>query len=136
MSSIMVNDIAEIDIIKGANSFGAAGVNGVIVIYTKTGDSNYKKTPSFHIQSISPLGYQQPIEFYAPKYDTPSRKAASKPDLHTTIHWQPVVQTDDKGNATFQFYTADEPASYTVIIEGLTNEGRIIRKIGKDIFVK
>ena len=47
--------------------------------------------------------------------------------LHlTTIHWQPVVQTDSQGVTSFEFYTADEPTTYTVIIEGLTVDGRII----------
>ena len=78
-----------------------------------------------------PLGYQQPVEFYAPKYDTPEKRNAPTPDLRTTIHWQPVVQADSSGVASFEFYTADDPASYSVIIEGLGNDGSIIRKEGK-----
>ena len=53
------------------------------------------------------------------------------PDLRTTIHWQPVVQTDDAGVASFEFYTADDPASYTVKIEGLADDGNIISYEGK-----
>ena len=129
--SIKVNDIVQIDVIKGANMFGARGANGVIAIFTKNGDSRYREIPPFHIKTLSPLGIQQPVEFYAPKYDTPASKASPNPDLRTTIHWQPVVQTNDEGIATFEFYTADEPASYTVIIEGMTNDGKIITRIGK-----
>jgi len=33
--------------------------------------------------------------------------------------------------ASFEFYTADDPTSYTVIIEGLTDEGDIIRHEGR-----
>ena len=87
-----------------------------------------EEIPTFHINTILPLGYQQPVEFYAPKYDTPEKRNASTPDLRTTIHWQPVVQTDSTGVASFEFYTADEPTSYTVVIEGLTDDGKIIRK--------
>jgi len=78
-----------------------------------------------------PLGYQTPVEFYAPKYDTPEQRNATTPDLRTTIHWQPVVKTDSEGVASFEFYTADEHTSYTVIIVGLADDGRIIRKEGK-----
>jgi len=74
------------------------------------------------------LGYQQPVEFYAPKYDTPEKRSTQAIDLRTTIHWQPVVQTDRSGVASFDFYTADESASYTVIIEGLADDGTIIRQ--------
>ena len=73
-----------------------------------------------------PLGYQQPAEFYAPKYDTPEKKNIQEPDRRATIHWQPVVKTDSQGVAAFEFYTADENTSYTVIIEGVTDDGKII----------
>jgi len=79
----------------------------------------------------SPLGYQQPVAFYAPKYETISQRNNPKPDLRTTIHWQPVVQTDSHGNAVFEFYTADEPTSYTVNIEGMADDGTIIRQTKK-----
>ena len=38
------------------------------------------------------------------------------------------MQIDSEGKATFEFYTADEPTSYTVTIEGVANDGTIIRK--------
>ncbi|MDR2586494.1 MAG: hypothetical protein LBC84_09840 [Prevotellaceae bacterium] len=57
---------------------------------------------------------QRPVEFYAPRYDTSEEHNATKPDLRTTIHWQPVVQTASQGVASFEFYTADESTSYTV----------------------
>jgi len=60
------------------------------------------------------------------KYDTPEKRDAQTPDLRTTIHWQPVVQTDSLGEASFEFYTADEKTSYMVVIEGLANDGKII----------
>ena len=125
------NDVAQIDIIKKESTettvFGMQGANGVIIIYTKRGE-NMQEFPPFHIRSFLPLGYQQPVEFYAPKYDTPEKRNAPTPDLRTTIHWQPVVQTDSAGEASFEFYTADNATSYTVVIEGLANDGSIIRK--------
>jgi len=129
-----VSDIAQVDILNPiqAAAYGTKAFAGAIVIYTKTiedykDDDKYRKD----IQNISPLGYQQPSEFYAPKYDTPEKRNAQTPDLRTTIHWQPVVKTNEQGEASFEFYTADEPMSYTVIIEGLANDGSIIRKEGK-----
>jgi hypothetical protein len=98
------------------------------VIFTKDGNINKITSKPFHIKTILPLGYQNPVAFYAPKYDTPVKRNVQTPDLRTTIHWQPVIQTDSIGVASFDFYTADEPTSYTVIIEGLANDGKIIRK--------
>jgi len=132
---ISIYDIAQIDILKGPNTaiFGSRGANGVIAIYTKSGNISLGRNsaPSFNTKALLPLGYQQPVEFYAPKYDTPEKRNASTPDLRTTIHWQPVVQTDDEGVASFEFYTADEASSYSVVIEGLTADGRIVRQVEK-----
>jgi hypothetical protein len=131
IGDIEMSFIEQIDIFKGANPFGMRGFGGAIVIHTKRGGITTDNTQYLHIKHISPLGYQQPVEFYAPKYDTPEKRNATVPDLRTTIHWQPVVQTDEQGEASFEFYTADELTSYTVIIEGLADDGSIIRDESK-----
>ena len=131
---INIYDVAQVDILSDAGNtaiFGTRGGNGVIVVFTKDGRFTPSTPIRFHIKTVMPLGYQEPIEFYAPQYDTPENRNSSDPDLRTTIHWQPVVQTDSIGVATFEFYTADEVTSYTVIIEGLTNDGMIIRQEGQ-----
>ena len=135
LNMLNVNEIAQIDLLKSPSNtaiFGVQGGNGVIVIHTKRGGSiNKNNSESLYAKVISPLGYQQSIEFYAPKYDTPEKIGAFSRDLRTTIHWQPVVQTDSLGVASFEFYTADEQTPYTVIIEGLSDNGAIIQYIEK-----
>ena len=131
LDMISVFDIAQIDVLKDAGNtaiFGSRGGNGVIVIFTKEGKVNPVVSKPFHIKTIFPLGYQHPVEFYTPKYDTPEKQRIQLPDLRTTIHWQPVVQTDSLGVASFDFYTADETTSYTIVIEGLADDGTIIRQ--------
>jgi hypothetical protein len=130
LEMINVHDIAQIDVLKNIGKtaiFVTNGSGGVIVIHTKDGSGASKTvTPSLHIKDIVPLGYQHPVEFYAPKYETEAQRNNPKPDLRTTIHWQPIVHIDDRGIALFEFYTADEPTSYTVIIEGVSNDGTVI----------
>ena len=128
---INVHDVAQVDLLTDPGNtaiFGTRGANGVIVIFTKDGRFTPSAPVRFHIRNMMPLGYQNAVEFYAPKYDTPARRNSSNPDLRTTIHWQPIVQTDSLGIASFEFYTADETSSYSVVIEGLTYDGRIIRQ--------
>jgi len=129
------SDIAQIDVSKGPNIFGMKGGGGVISIFTKTIDDYKDNYNALNIKSISPLGYQQSVEFYAPKYDTPEKRNATVPDLRTTIHWQPVVQTDEQGEASFDFYTADDPATYTIIIEGVSDDGKIIHYRGSSSII-
>jgi len=129
---ISVFDIAQIDVVKGTSAaiFGMRGAGGAIAIYTKDPKSS-KVPPPSNTKTINPLGYQSPVEFYAPKYDTSEKRNAKVPDLRTTIHWQPIVRVDSLGVALFEFYTADETTSYMVIIEGLTDNGKIIRQEAK-----
>ena len=135
LGEISVSEIAQIEVLKSAAHmarFGVRGASGVIVIYTKQGKS-IPPSPDhqFNLSTLSPLGYRQAVEFYAPKYDTPAAKANAMPDLRTTIHWEPDVRTDSTGVALFDFYTADSETTYTVIIEGVTSDGRVVRKEGK-----
>ena len=129
---LTTSDIAKIDLLKNVNNlvmYGSRGANGVIVVYTKRGEINTSR-PSFNIKQLTPLGYQMPVEFYSPKYDTQESINNSKPDLRTTIYWKPDVVTDDKGNAKLDFYTADDPATYSIIIEGVSDDGRLIHYRG------
>jgi hypothetical protein len=124
---INVPNIAQIDILKNASIFGMRGSNGAIIIYTKEGKIPPSREQS-HVKFVTPLGYQKPVEFYSPKYDTPEARENSEPDLRTTIYWQPVIRVDHTGKASFDFYTADSETTYTVILEGITSEGKIIHK--------
>jgi len=134
LKTINVHDIAQIDVLTGADCiiFGGRGMYGVISIFTKNGSysKEIESQPS-HLKTIVPLGYQRPVAFYAPKYETQAQGINNKPDLRTTIHWQPVVQLDSRGGATFEFYSADEQTSYTVTIVGVADDGTIIRHEGK-----
>ena len=74
-----------------------------------------------------------PVEFYSPKYDTRESIENPTPDLRTTIYWNPNVITDDEGNVNLDFYTADDPATYSVIIEGVSDDGRLIHYCGNSL---
>ena len=129
---ISLNDVGQLDVIKdGAKLlvFGQSSDGGVIVIYTKKGEAR-KLPPSYNIKSLMPLGYQAPVEFYSPRYDSRENPVLSKPDFRTTIYWKPNVLTDDEGKAKLDFYTADDPSTYSVIIEGVSDAGRLIHYRG------
>jgi len=127
ISDIIPQNIAQIDVLKNASILGMRGANGAIFIYTRKGEIRLP-TEQPHVKFVTPLGYQMPVEFYSPKYDTPEARENSELDLRTTIYWKPDVQTDDKGIAEFDFYTADSPSTYLVVIEGVTSDGKIIHK--------
>lgn len=80
-----------------------------------------------NIGFIRLLGYQKPAVFYSPKYETMQQQENPMPDLRTTLYWNPKVQTDEQGNASVEFYTADSEAPFSVVVEGITDDGRLIR---------
>jgi hypothetical protein len=42
-----------------------------------------------------------------------------------------LVISEENETAIFEFYTSDFPTTYSVVIEGLTSDGRIIRQVEK-----
>jgi len=132
---INVNEVESIDVIPLEQSaiFGARGGGGAISITTKKGIENMTSAyQEYNYTVYTPLGYQKPVEFYAPKYETLEEKHLSIPDYRTTIFWKPdVVISEDTGKAIVEFYTSDYPTTYSVVIEGLTTDGKIIRQIEK-----
>jgi len=133
LEKVTVYDVESIDIHKGASAaiYGVRGSGGVISITTKKGvDVDIQK--EIYNQAIyTPLGYQKPVEFYAPKYETLEAKHLTNPDYRTTIFWKPDIVISDTGETSFDFYTSDFPTTYSVVIEGLTTDGRIVRQVEK-----
>lgn len=80
-----------------------------------------------HLVRVVPLGYAEQAEFYAPKYLTPDSRKNIGSDMRSTVHWIPVLPLNDEGEAVFSFYTADRHSSYTVVIEGITTQGKVCR---------
>ena len=78
------------------------------------------------MKTIMPLGFQKPAEFYVPRYELVTDKESKNPDLRTTIHWQPHLFIQN-GKGHVEFYTADGPVDYSVVIEGVGKDGRLLR---------
>jgi len=124
VSSIDPYSVDRVEIINRAVPiYGSRGVGGMIAIYTKTGieeDTDYKK----YIYKIP--GYDKSNVFYSPDY---SVQGSNSPDFRTTIYWKPDVITDENGNATVTFYTADLATRYRIVVEGITEQGELVRAV-------
>ncbi|MEC3905398.1 TonB-dependent receptor plug domain-containing protein [Tamlana sp. 2201CG12-4] len=120
------NEIDFIDVLKGADAaaFSNAG-NGVVAIYTRTGDFNrninVKRKPG--IIDFTATGFYTAREFYAPDHINGFDEAL-KQDIRTTLHWEPkIVLTDDASRAEVSFFTSDARSIYGIKIEGITDTG-------------
>lgn len=125
-------DLVSISLILPPKSqvlFGNQGANGVLSITT---NPNYipRDLPRLNMLTFSVLGYQKRAQFYMPHYEVDSVRLALKDtaDVRPTIYWNPVVRTDETGKAECFFTTSDRFGPYTVIIEGILEDGTVCRK--------
>ena len=128
-SDLDVSDISDIFVSPPASImaiFGQRAINGAIIINTKKGFFAERNKLNKNMQIIKPIGYQQTVEFYSPKYETEAAKNKPDKDLRTTIYWKPDVIVDNTGVATLIFYSADPISEYGIVIEGTTKQGYLI----------
>ncbi|MDR1524070.1 MAG: TonB-dependent receptor plug domain-containing protein [Tannerella sp.] len=130
--SMEVSDISDIFLIKDASAgvmFGPKASSGALIITTKHGFVQ-KRAKSRNISNfITPLGFQAPLEFYSPTYDASQRHTMT--DLRTTIYWKPNVRVPETGEVSLDFYSADAETTYSVVIEGVSDQGHLIYRKAK-----
>jgi hypothetical protein len=122
--NVPVNAIDKIEVIKDSGElalYGFRGSFGVISVLTKRGiNGSFPPGLNYIIRRV--YGYYQARTFYTPRYDV-KKLEYEKPDLRTTIHWEPIVVTDEDGNATISFYNADSQTIVKVDAEGIAEPG-------------
>jgi hypothetical protein len=121
---VLPEDIDRIDVVRTnlamVNLFGKA-----LFIIRKAKSARKHYTPN--IVNTIPKGFNWTRQFYSPHYDHPADN--TKPDTRTTIYWNPYVNTDASGKATINFYNADGPGNYRVVIEGINAAGELGRQV-------
>jgi hypothetical protein len=119
---INLSDVERVDVFKGGSSviWGARGGNGVIAFTTKKGNFDYSKIEQvrYNTKKIYPLGYLIPEKF-------------SRQDYNPLIYWNPNVNTDETGKISIEFPISDKKGQYSLIVQGITDDGLIIRHIEK-----
>lgn len=130
--------VKQIDYIPGYAAIAIGGgryKGGVICVTTKDGSEKVTKKTDFTLKVVSPLGYQKPAEFYAPRYDTGNNGIGEGTDLRETLYWNPSITIGTNKQARFNFYTGDAASTtYTITVEGVTQAGELIhatKKISK-----
>ncbi|MES2829434.1 MAG: carboxypeptidase regulatory-like domain-containing protein [Bacteroidota bacterium] len=121
------SDVGKIEVVRTNMALiNMLGGNPALMIITKAG--YVRKSYNPNIVNLSPKGYNKVREFYSPRY---SRAAASAtlPDLRSTIYWNANVKTSAEGKATLNYFNADGPGSYKVVVEGINADGELGRQV-------
>lgn len=133
LGSLSPNLIESVTILKDVSAtslYGFAGANGVILIKTKNklfqGKIILGEKYNYTFQNISKSGTKllnEAEDFYAPKYT--STITEEKTDFRTCVYWNSVIQTNNKGEANFEFYNSDDNTSFKIVAEGTSYNGDI-----------
>ena len=121
-------DVEKVEILKpgSATIFGSAGVDGVIAVYTRRGNTHYDTRQDVvpGVLAVRLPGYNCPRQFYAPRYGA-GAPAPTRPDTRrSTLYWAPSVRTDASGQAEITFYTSDATGNFRVVAEGISTAGQ------------
>ena len=126
MESSQKDSIEILKTIGNTAIYGINGGNGVLVITTKRGGgTSPTNVYAPGIITYLPKGFALNRQFYSPKYDT---NADTKPDLRTTVYWNPSILSDEKGRFKLEYFNTDEPGLYRVVVEGMDLMGNLARK--------
>lgn len=126
---VSVSNIDRVDIIDRHNPTGTAllgtrGAGGGVFIYTKHGvPDKVRETYLKGILKQKIQGFSKYRKFYSPTY-TAENKASEKPDFRTTLYWNPSVKIEN-GEANISFFSSDDIARFSVIVEGITKTGTV-----------
>lgn len=139
IDNIVPTDIQSIEVLRSGaylSTYGTRASGGVLVITTKHGGIDYNanlygKEDIQHLKGVlftSSKAYHTSREFYSPDYNNPKTNL-TLPDLRSTVFWKPDIITDEYGKATVTFYNTDATGEYRVVLEGLSENGKFVRKV-------
>jgi hypothetical protein len=133
------SEVSSFEIIKNAKNFyqlykeflpigsplDGGNYGDVIAIYTYSGNGIYGAIIPKGLTQASVPVFSAPREFYAPKYENLTASDWYKPDMRALIHWEPKVTVDSFGKASATFYNADITGEMEVVVEAISEDGKI-----------
>ena len=123
INSIPVETIDFIEVLYGGDAavYGMEGGHGVILINTKSGGSISSTVEP--LKSFYTKGFYVDKPFEMPDYANPQIQKLKSSDLRKTIYWNGNIVTDKNGEASVEFFSADETTTYIGVISGVTING-------------
>ena len=120
-----------VTLLTGSIAKNSFGEDSVLLITTQPDYHFEKPSNQININRIRPMGIRIPDEFYVPKYEIDSIRNAPEKDKRVTLFWDPVITLDPGKTTALSCYTNDKPGTYSIIVEGITSDGKTVRKIKK-----
>ena len=121
--------IDHVDVVNRIYVRGAITYGGIVSFISRRGDRAGTGLPGGSA-FISFSGLSDPQETVFPDYKeaVPDQGMPDQemPDLRTTLYWAARYEITPENGGSFEFYTSDEPGEYTVMVRGMTSDGKIL----------
>jgi hypothetical protein len=120
---ISSKEIERADVINTRYFISETVFDGIISFITKKGNLSVMEFDNSVFRQVYE-GCQDQYNFYSPDFSTPALKSSHIPDFRNTLLWKPELQTKKDGNAEVTFFTSDEISDFTIVVEGITPDGK------------
>lgn len=130
LDNIVPSDVESVEVLKSIGNtaiYGSRGGGGVLIITTKRGGGSTGSSFAPGIITHVPKGYHPVRQFYSPKFEP--GVPDNRPDLRSTVYWNPHVVTDVNGKGNFNYFNTDEVGTYRVVVEGIDMMGHLARAV-------
>jgi hypothetical protein len=114
--------VKKLEIIPHQYILGPITFSGIASFTTYNGNYEGLEMDSRSLQ-IDYDGLQWQRKFYSPVYSTPQEAASRLPDFRDLLWWGQNIHLVGGEKKEYDFYTADLPGKYLVVIQGLTADG-------------
>jgi hypothetical protein len=121
--SINSKDIERADVINTRYFYSENVFDGIVSFITKKGNLSAMEFDNTIFRQVYE-GCQVKHDFYSPDYGTVAMKDNRIPDFRNTLYWNPDLKTGKDGKTVIEFYTSDESCEYTIIVEGISPDGK------------
>lgn len=125
LSEINPEIIDRVEVIKEVSDKSSDYIkrtNGIIAIYTKSGESQILQSKSDEVSEIMLPGLSIPEVYVSPNYSKGSTSTI-KSDKRSMLYWNPQVITNRRGRAKIGFYNSDDATNLQICIEGISKDG-------------
>ncbi|MFT2007995.1 hypothetical protein ACMA1I_04910 [Pontibacter sp. 13R65] len=125
MNKVMAIDpltIQKLEVMAKKYYHGPRVYKGIMSLSTYKGDlGTFKLDPRSLLLEYE--GQQLQREFYAPAYATAEVQQSRLADRRNLLHWAPNLIAGTDGKVSVEFYTADQPGTYLVVLQGINQFG-------------
>ncbi len=124
IANISMSEIALVKFYPPGSIFlPGVGISCVLAIYTKQAD-DLKQAGVSYLNSFLYPGYSVTKIFSSPDY---SKADKINQDFRTTLFWEPNLILDGSTNEfKIRFYNSDVAQKFKLVLEGITDDGRLV----------